>query len=290
MMPRRSGLSPSSTVLRGVLLHGQPHALARPGRLHAEPLARISHAEPAHGMPNPAADAASSDPAAFEAGLAQGRKEGAEAAMAQMAEEVQARKQDLMGLRELAAAEGRMEGIAQGREEALAAASQARAQAMERADRAAADRLDRLDRLLESLMVERAGRLEEAEEDLVALSHLTVCRILGAEAIQPERVRSMVMHLLAQEGQRTQLAVHVHPDDLGALVNERGTAETPWRWVGDAAVQLGGVVLRSPEGSLDARLETQLAALREALLTSRRDRKFARLQETSEANAAGQAI
>jgi flagellar assembly protein FliH len=237
----------------------------------------------------PDAAAANSVPdtqTAFEAGLAEGRKQGYEAAAAQAAEQARAREMELAELRLLAAAEGRAEGLALGREEGLLASGQAQADAMEQVDRAAADRLDRLDHLLKSLVLERARRLEEAEEDIVAFSHEIVCRILGAQAAKPECIRAMVTHLLAQDGPRAHLAVHAHPDDLAALIEEGG--ETPWQWIGDKAVQLGGVVLRSPEGSLDARLETQLAALRDALLDSRRHRMSAGLAQPPEATPAGE--
>jgi flagellar assembly protein FliH len=265
----------STQVLRGVLLHGQPHALSRPGRPGSESLSAKHQAEPDHPSPGDcgALSAVSAIESAYEAGLAEGRKQGFDAAVMTATEEARGRDAALVELRASAAAQGRTEGMAQGREEALAAAGQAQAQAAQQADQAAADRLGRLDHLLEGLVAEGARRLEEAEEDLLALSHEIVCRILGAEAAQPERIRSMVLHLLAQHGPRAQLSVHIHPDDLAALTQELDSRETPWRWVGDPAVQLGGVVLRSPEGSLDARLETQTAALRDALLRLRRERK-----------------
>ena len=80
-----------------------------------------------------------------------------------------------------------------------------------------------------------------------------------------------VAKLLVQHGTKDQLAVHVHPSDAALLAAGRDGNEA-WRWVADDAVQLGGVILRSPEGSLDARLEIQLAALREALLKTRAQR------------------
>ena len=288
---RQPGASQGPAVLRGVLLHAQPHALARPGRIAAEPVSRMRQAEP--GQPargDCAADDGSAAAAAYKAGLAEGHMQGYEAACAVAAQEARALEATRADLRAVAAIEGRLEGLKQGREEALTAASKAEAQAKERADQATADRLDRLDQLLQSLTVEGAGRLEEAEEDLVALSHEIVCRILGAEAAQPARVRSMVTHLLAQHGQRPQLAVHLHPDDLAALMKEReGLRATSWRWVGDSAVHLGGVVLHSPEGSLDARLETQVAALGDTLRRLRRDRKDAALHDTPEIQQTGAA-
>ena len=54
-----------------------------------------------------------------------------------------------------------------------------------------------------------------------------------------------------------------------------------WEWVADPAIATGGVVLRSPQGSLDARLDAQLRALGEALVAQRDERR--RQQEESKA-------
>jgi flagellar assembly protein FliH len=275
---RNARFSPGPVVLRGVSLHAQPHALTRPDRRSAEPMATMQ--PPASGRPAVIGDVAGNDgaeDAAYEAGLSEGRRQGYAAGHAAAAAEgVQALHAALKETRVQAADEGRLEGLARGREEAALEATQAQTRTKVQTDQAALDRLDRLDRLLQGVIVEAANRLEQTEDDLVALSHEAVCRILGTEAAQPARLRSMVTHLLAQHGLRAQLAVHLHPEDLAALVQESGeTRDKPWRWVGDSAVQLGGVVLRSPEGSLDARLETQLAALGAALLAVRRSRKIA---------------
>ena len=274
---RTSEAPPALAVLRGIPLHSQPHVLRRPLR-HQVAQPGVNIQRPASDQPairdGLAGNDASAD-GAYEAGFAEGRKQGyASAQAAAAAERAQTLREALKETRAQAAVEGRLEGLASGRDEGYREASQAQALAKAQADQAALDRLDQLDRVLQAVIAQAAQWLEQAEDDLVALSHEVVCRILGAEAVRPARLRSIVSHLLAQHGQRTQLAVHLHPDDLAAVMREpEQNPDQPWRWVGDRAVQLGGVVLRSPEGSLDARLETQLAALGDALLAMRRSRK-----------------
>jgi flagellar assembly protein FliH len=276
--------------MRGVMLDARPHALAaRPGRVMTGPALQIRPAALTHLTPEDCAEAAKAVEAAYQSGLEDGHQRGYEAAKAMALEEARAVEAALAEACELAAAEARKHGLAQGREEARTAAFQAEALAKERADQLLAERLERLDQFLEGLAVEGARRLEQAEEDLVAFGHETVCRILGHQAAQPESLRAMVNGLLAQHGHRAQLAVHVHPDDFDALTNDREPRDTGWRWVADKTVQLGGVLLRSPEGSLDARLETQIASLRNALLTVRRDRANAAAHEASAINIDGTA-
>jgi len=74
---------------------------------------------------------------------------------------------------------------------------------------------------------------------------------------------------------RQPAAVHLHPDDLQTLQNEPGWTPSQIggndvRWVASPQVALGGCIVESPEGGLDARIETQLDALRELLLQTRR--------------------
>lgn len=267
----------SAPVLRGIVMHSQPHALLRPGRAaggtmpaKVHPLAppvrveQASDATPGRKSPG------------YEQAFAEGREEGYAAGRAAAIAEGRQSVQDAIAQAHVRAAEeGHLEGLASGRKEAQGELERARSEA---ADAAAADvehRLARLDDLLKGLATDLAQRLADAEDDLVALSHEAVCRVLGEEAATPAALRSMVKHLLAQHGQRAQLAIHVHPDDLAALNEEGAPDDSTWRWVPDNSVQLGGVILRSPEGSIDARLETQLAVLSETLLAVRRERKAA---------------
>jgi flagellar assembly protein FliH len=267
----------SASVLRGVTLHAQPHALVRPGRPGAiaapakvHPMTPSARGEPAM---DPGPDRTTrTDEQAF----ADGRQDGYAAGHAAAVAEGRQALQEAIDLeRARAADEGRATGLAEGRQQAQAELERARLEAADAANAAVEQRLSRLDDLLDGLAADLAKRLAEAEDDLVALGHEALCRILGEEAATPAAMRAMVKHLLARHGQRAQLAVHVHPDDLDALSQDGGAAGEAWRWVGDNSVQLGGVILRSPEGSLDARLETQLSALGEALLMVRRDRKEA---------------
>lgn len=133
-----------------------------------------------------------------------------------------------------------------------------------------------------------AGRLEAAEEDMVVLCHEVVTRILGDAAVQPDVLRTLLQHASRELRGRPLVSVHVHPDDLKLLTQGMADDERALRpdgpsgsrkfeWVASPDVTLGGVVLHSPEGGLDARLETQLESLRRALLQNRAARKARRV-------------
>jgi flagellar assembly protein FliH len=187
--------------------------------------------------------------------------------------------------------EGFERGVQEGRQQGLAEGREAGRQAVEREARssqeAMAGRLAQLDQLLAALPAELGRRLASAEEDMVALCHAAVCRILGEQLVTPDGVVHCVAQAireadggsLLQTSDQRGLAVHVHPVDLESLQvdprlaswlsGEASTRSAPVRWVADERVRLGGCLVRSSEGTLDARLETQLAALRSLLLDAR---------------------
>lgn len=266
----KAGMATPAAVLRGIAVHSQPHALARPPRpsipipVKVQALSVSTRTDAALG------GAAQADRTALqEQAFADGHKEGYAAGRSDGFADS---RLAIDAALESAADEGRALGLKEGREAARAELEQARTTLLEEAAAEMKSRAERLERLLSGIESQAASALWDAEDDLVALAHEVICRVLGSEALAAETIRAGVKSLLAQHGQRTRLAVHVHPDDIVALQGNVGGGD-PWRWVPDQSVQLGGVILRSPEGSLDARLETQLAALKEALLAARAERR-----------------
>lgn len=266
----KAGTALPAPVLRGIVMHAQPHALARPARSSLQPPAAKVHALP----PSTRGDAGGSADrrASYEQAFADGRKEGYAAGRSDAQADNEAQLQlAIDAARASAVDEGRAQGLKEGRELADAELAQAKKVALEEAGAERRLQAERVERLLSGIERQAAKALWDAEDDLVALAHDAICRVLGDEASAPGTIGAIVRHLLGQHGQRTRLSVHVHPDDMAALQDD-ARAGDEWRWVADRSVQLGGVILRSPEGSLDARLETQLAALKEALLATRAQR------------------
>ena len=178
--------------------------------------------------------------------------------------------------------EGRRRGLEEGREEARITAEREAHSIQE----FVAVRMARLDRLLAALSEEMQRCLASGEEEMVALCHAVVCRILGEQLVTRQGVAQCVRQAIQEAGAGQKLrgsvparvSVHVHPRDLAALESDEELAA--WmhqqagnggraQWVPDAEVTPGGCIVRSSEGSLDARIETQMAALRQLLLQAR---------------------
>ncbi|MDP9992361.1 flagellar assembly protein FliH [Variovorax boronicumulans] len=186
-------------------------------------------------------------------------------------------------------AKGNIEGRARGDEESR----QLAAQAAEKASRELEDHAERmtrelkqqaqagyqarvqvLDGLVAALPPKIEARLAAAEDDMLALCFEVVCRTLGNSAAQPEALRAQLARAMDSLRSRKLVAIHMHPDDLAMLQKGQGLSQAllggnDVQWVASADVALGGCILQSPEGGLDARFETQLAALRELLLQTR---------------------
>lgn len=128
-------------------------------------------------------------------------------------------------------------------------------------------RLSRLDALLDA-----AARPLRAMDDMVELElarlAMTVARQVVAHELRTtpdlivDAVRSAALALPSATGN---LRVRLHPDDL-ALLRSLQVAEPHWQLVADGALHPGDCVLESERSRLDARVETRLAAVVEAVL------------------------
>ncbi len=161
-------------------------------------------------------------------------------------------------VRELAALEqqAREEGYAAGRAEGLAAARQQLQQRMAELDAlydAAARPLPVLD--------------EQTGQELARLAMIVAQRVIAHELrLSPELVIQAVRQAAAALPAATrELRVHLHPADL-ALLRDAGAAEGHWQLLADPALSRGDCRMESERSRLDARVETRLAAMIDAVL------------------------
>lgn len=161
-------------------------------------------------------------------------------------------------VRELAALEqqAREEGYAAGRAEGLAAAQQQVRQRMAELDAlydAAARPLQVLD--------------EQTGQELARLAMVVAQRVIAHELqLSPALVvRAVRQAATALPAATRELRVHLHPADL-ALLRESGAVEGHWQLLADPSLSRGDCRLESERSRLDARVETRLAAMIDAVL------------------------
>lgn len=256
MTPADKSLSP---LLRGVEIEPLPHMLARPHRVQAvAPVqAAVKKHESAHvldGLPSAAPDAA--PPAAvtllpdavYEQARAKGLEEGRAAGLQ-------------LGLKDA------RERIDEATRTAQAAAGADLERATSRLTQQWTDRLAKLDAVTCAFEDRLASHWTALEADAVVLAFETVCRLLANAAGQRETVEALVAQAMC--GLRSQpMRVRLNAADLALLDHADANGGTGLRarhpgieWVADAAVRVGGCLIDSAAGTLDARLDTQLQRL-----------------------------
>lgn len=118
----------------------------------------------------------------------------------------------------------------------------------------------------------RLQSLQEVERDVLKLSVKLAEKIIGKEIQQNEAVRGeIVFNALRQARQQEMLTVRVNTADLPVVEQLREKIDSFGRakyvdFVADQAVKEGGCIIESASGTIDARLETQLRILENALL------------------------
>lgn len=148
---------------------------------------------------------------------------------------------------------------------------------LEKGERASSELIhtqgDRLKSIIATLLQARVKVLGDAEDDLVELAFTAICRILGEQAVRREVIVLTLRESVAASRERDGLVIRIHPDDLELLRLGADGPEPPLGLRADAQVLLGGCIIDSNTGSLDARLETQIARLAAVLAATRAARR-----------------
>ena len=175
----------------------------------------------------------------------------------------QEKQQELTELAAQVRQQAYAEGVAQGREEGSAAVWKEEQQ-----------RIDQAQEVLKQAHAEKEHIIAEAEPFLVALSVEIAKKIIGEELqLKPERISEMVKDVLRRSQVHGQITLCVHHRNYPLMEEQRsqllslldGQAELIV--LPDYSVQDDGCVIRTPFGSVDARIDTQLAEIKEALLS-----------------------
>jgi flagellar assembly protein FliH len=153
--------------------------------------------------------------------------------------------------------QARDEGYAAGHAEGLAAAQQ-HLQAQ----------LVRFDALYASAARPLQVLDEQTEQTLARLAMAVARRVIAHElALSPELIVKAVRQAIsALPASTRELRVYVHPDDL-QLLKDSTASEAHWKLFADPLLARGDCRLESERSRLDARVETRIAAVIDAVFT-----------------------
>jgi flagellar assembly protein FliH len=151
----------------------------------------------------------------------------------------------------------RAEGLREGREEALAALAPA---------------LESLTQALEGVQSDQYNRAARLESHAVDLALFLAEKIIGgALAVQPDLVIESVRGALRGIVERERVTILVHPEDLELVRDAIDDLRASLGGIEHCEVQAerrvsrGGAVVRTPDGDVDARVETKLQRAREVV-------------------------
>jgi len=176
------------------------------------------------------------------------------------------RAAEIEAAREQAREQGYAEGFSRGDEEAK---------------RELAKRRSELERLVASLEKAHREALSGIEDIALDVAWEAVCKILGGAVATRQGIRALVEQSANRVRSEEKMTVRLCPADVGILKAGKDPSEAedePRRmeFLADASIEMGGCIIETSAGRIDATLETQLSRLHQALLAVRLARKEAR--------------
>lgn len=128
-----------------------------------------------------------------------------------------------------------------------------------------------LNGVIESLRNAAAQVIHQTESALMQLALESAQKIIAGVAITPEMVEAVVKEALRQAEDTAEVVVKLHPDDMALLEKQNASilnnapGSRPLRFAASAEVSRGGCLVQTRFGVIDARRETKVEQLKEAL-------------------------
>lgn len=128
--------------------------------------------------------------------------------------------------------------------------------------------------VLQSLAKEQVRLLQQAEEAAIEIGFAAAVKILGRASVDRSLAAAMVKQALSQVTERDGLVIYLSPADFDGIEQFRPQEGKSGEWSeiqfkSDERVGLGGCVIESRVGTLDARLEWQMSELKRLLIEAR---------------------
>lgn len=134
------------------------------------------------------------------------------------------------------------------------------------------DRIAQARDMYVQIVKERRKVLSQVEPQLARLSVSIAEKIIGQELkLNPEAIVGIVREALGGIKDREQVSLRVHPEDVPIVTEQRTVFEKmveglkKFEVVSDATIDKGGCCIETNLGNTDARLNTQLEAIRSGI-------------------------
>jgi flagellar assembly protein FliH len=130
---------------------------------------------------------------------------------------------------------------------------------------------DLVNGVIESLRNTVPRLIQETESALIQLALESAQKVVAGLPVDTKLVDAVVREALQQVEDTAEITIQLHPEDLALLQKHDASILTgmpgsgPLRFVGSAEVTRGGCLVQTRFGIIDARRETKLDQLREAV-------------------------
>lgn len=150
-------------------------------------------------------------------------------------------------------------------------------QATEKATAEQAEKIEALKALLESLSNEQISLIQMAEDAAVEIGFAAAAKIIGKTSIDEALLAAMIQEAMKKVCEREGLVVHLAAPDCRRMEALKAQCSNGNKWLRvefkeDEQVGLGGCIIRSRVGFLDARLEYQVSELKRLLTAAHAER------------------
>jgi flagellar assembly protein FliH len=128
-----------------------------------------------------------------------------------------------------------------------------------------------LNGVIESLRNTIPQLVRETESALIQLALESAQKIVAGMPVNPKMVEAVVREALTQVEDTADVTIQLHPEDLALLQKHKSDVlksapnSKPLQFAASAEVTRGGCLIRTRFGVIDARRETKLDQLREAI-------------------------
>jgi flagellar assembly protein FliH len=165
---------------------------------------------------------------------------------------------------------GHAEGLARGLEEG---GIQGRKKGEEEGRASWKEAVDRWQQILTQTVEEKQAYLSDREQVLVKLAVEIASKVLARQVkADPDNVLELVRQAIRKATDRSRLSIHLNPEDINrALLADESSFRLAEgvkqiEFLPDNKVMPGGVLIETPSGTIDARIETQLEEVTRNLL------------------------
>ncbi len=135
------------------------------------------------------------------------------------------------------------------------------------------NKIEEAQNLVEKAHKERQEVIVGSEDEIVQLAIAVARKVIGHElATNPDTIVDIVKRAIQKVTDREELTIRVNPDNLDCAINSQDEITQSVKGVrklkilSDPTVSLGGCVVESPNGTVDARMERQLNEIEQALM------------------------